>query len=169
MYAAKRYHMICQRWHELSLSILNTVSSRYIAVLFWKDSRKTPHSSPVRARYGVRECKIWAKFYQCHCCMGFMQYRAVYDRDISRVYNNWFSIQTVYFYWKRAILILLHTTTTSITPTPVKCHVIPCLTVKCNKVSKPSDGVLKLLLSLWKLAGVSVDACFKPCLNKVVK
>ena len=49
------------------------------------NSRKSPHISPVRARYDVvRECKSDRSFHHCNCCAVY----TIYNRKISRVYSN---------------------------------------------------------------------------------
>ena len=70
------YIMSCCMYHVV-MGVSWHAGSKYLHFA-WKytvqsdlsisNSRKTPHSSPVRARYGgLRECKVWPKFFHCDC------------------------------------------------------------------------------------------------------
>ena len=60
----------CRLIIQLTRNILwYSALSMYSGCFSLYNSRKTPHSSPVRARYGCRSwVQIWPKFYHCNCC-----------------------------------------------------------------------------------------------------
>ena len=92
MYTVQRKLRVWSRWlYNKAVPFLlhcSALCSQYIAVSFFQRThKKTPHCSPLRARYDVSFVSSWSEQsfgFLSHC----VQYRAILDRDISRVHTR---------------------------------------------------------------------------------